>query len=301
EGELRPIDAVKREMIVRIPEQQAAVAQASEIERVGDERHGVGDMPLLTEHDDGVAAGDRRLDVIRNQRIRKAAVEVRHLVVLAVVDPHRVIPADPLAPAMDEEPPVQRAFIRRQAGVAHEEQVGLIAALGEGAGEFLHPHPQPAGLGVDIGALEGQQDEGGLERLQHQETRVPSSCRAKAWISNESDASKVVRESSRTDTLSTGPPSKSVARPPASRRISSGPARSNARTGAGVTWSVTPPAAVWQRFSAAEPSCRTFSARARTGAARPRASAPVAASTGTRGTERPRKFVASGRSGLPWG
>ena len=149
-------------MIVRVPEQQAPVAQPGVIERVGDQCHGVGDMPLFTENDDGVAARDRRLDEIVDQRIRKAAIEVRHLVVLAVVDPHRVIAADPLAPAMDEEPLVQHGFIRREGGIAHKKQVCLIAALGQRTGELLHPDPQPAGLGVDVGAFEGKQDEGGL-------------------------------------------------------------------------------------------------------------------------------------------
>ena len=149
-------------MIVRIPEQQAPVAQPGEIEGIRDERHGVGDMPLLTQDHDGVAAGDRRLDEVGDQGVREAAVEVRNLVVLAVVDSHRVVTADPLAPSMEGEPPVRHRFIRREVGIAHEEQVGLIAALGQGPGEFLHPHPQPAGLGVDVGALEGEEDEGRL-------------------------------------------------------------------------------------------------------------------------------------------
>src|SRR5438270_3639219 len=110
----------------------------------------MGEVPLLTEYHDRVAAGYGRLDVVLDQRVRQAAVEVGDLVVLAIVDADRMIAADPLAPAMQPQAPVKRALIGRQGGVAHEEEMGLIASLGQRPRQLLYPHPEAARLRVLI-------------------------------------------------------------------------------------------------------------------------------------------------------
>ena len=100
ERQLTPVDAVEREMVVGVPEQQATIAQPGEVERIRDQRHGVSDVPFLAQDDHCVSPRDRRLDEVFDHGVGKAAVEVRHLVVLAVVDAHRMVAADPLTPAM---------------------------------------------------------------------------------------------------------------------------------------------------------------------------------------------------------
>src|SRR5438309_6040642 len=194
-------------MIVRVPQQQAAVAEPGEVERVRDQRHGVRDVPLLAQHHHRVAAVDGRPDEVLDQRVRQAAVEIRHLVVFAVVDPDRVVAADPLAPAVQPELAVERALVRREGGITNEEQVRLEATLGQRPRQLFDADSEPTSLRVDVRALEGEDDEGRLLGLEHQATRSATSWRAKAWTSADSDASRVVLESSRTDTSSRRPPS----------------------------------------------------------------------------------------------
>src|SRR5205823_13876938 len=125
---------------------------------------------LLAKHDHRLAALDRRPDVVLDQRVRKAAVEVRDFVILAVVDADRMMAADPLTPAMEPQAAVERALIGGKLRVADEEEVRLEAALGQRPREFFDANAQSARLRVLVGALEGKEDEGGLIRLEHQET-----------------------------------------------------------------------------------------------------------------------------------
>src|SRR6202011_3696053 len=167
-------------VIVRIPEQQASLAQSGEIESIRDQAHRMGQVPFLTEHDHRVPARYRRLDVILDGRVRQAAIEVRDLVVLTVVHADRVIAADPLTPAMQPQASVERALIRRQLGVADKEEVRLKATLGQRPRQLFDPNPEAARLRIFVGALEGEEDEGGLLRLEHQESLTRNSSSAYA-------------------------------------------------------------------------------------------------------------------------
>src|SRR2546423_1633283 len=165
------------------------------------------DVPLLAQHHHRIAALDGGPDEVFDQRVGQAAVEIRHLVVLAVVDANRVEAADPLTPAMQPELAVECALVRREGGIPNEEQVRLEATLGQRPRQLFDADPEPTSLRVDVRAFEGEDDEGRLFGLEHQATRSPTSWRAKAWTSADSDASRVVLESRRTDTSSSGPPS----------------------------------------------------------------------------------------------
>ena len=169
---------MKGKVVVGVPEQEAAVAQPGEVERVRDQRHDMRDMPLFTEDHHGLAPLDRRPDVFRQEGVGKALIDVGYLVVLAVVDTHGVISADPLAPAMQPEPAIERTFVRREGRITDKEQVGVEAALRQRPRQFLDANAEPAGLRVDIRAFEGQQNEGCLVRFEHQATAAPSSCSA---------------------------------------------------------------------------------------------------------------------------
>ena len=79
---------------------------------------------------------------------------------------------------MQPQPSVEGALIGWQIRVADEEEVCLEAPLGERPRQLLDSHAEAAGLRVLIGTLEGEQDNGGLFRLQHQRTRAPNSSSA---------------------------------------------------------------------------------------------------------------------------
>src|SRR5207248_11759946 len=96
--------------------------------------------------------------------------EVRDFVIFAVVNADRVIAADPLTPAMQPQPAVERALVGGKLRVADEEEARLEASLGQRPRQFFYANAQPARLRVLVGALEGKQAEGRLIRPEHQET-----------------------------------------------------------------------------------------------------------------------------------
>ena len=98
--------------------------------------------------------GDERGDAVRI---------VLHLAPLAVIDPARVVAADPLAPAVQHQAPVCSDLGSGRIRIAHEDQVGLDAQAGHRRHEPAHADTEPAGEGVRIGPLKGQHDQAGRQ------------------------------------------------------------------------------------------------------------------------------------------
>src|SRR5207245_6700691 len=115
----------------------------------------------------------------------------RNLVILAVVDADRVIAADPLTPAMQPQTAIECALIGGELRIADKEEVRLEATLRQRPRQLFDPNAEAARLRVLVRALEGEQHEGGLFRLQHQETPTRTSPSAEARTCRESEARSV--------------------------------------------------------------------------------------------------------------
>ncbi len=87
-----------------------------------------GRLPFLTHDDDQLIGGDGGIyDLV------------------TVVDARRVVGADPLAPAVQHQPPVQLGFTTRQLRVADEQDVDRKSLLDQQAAQLGHAHAQTAG------------------------------------------------------------------------------------------------------------------------------------------------------------
>ena len=161
EVQREPVDAVEAERVVGVPQHHRTVAQAAVEQRVGDELHRPGGMPLLAEDDDLLSLRGRGLDDVADQARRKAVVPVANLALLPVVDPAGVLGRDPLAPAAEMKPSVFDVLFARHVGVATEIEVCRIAHARERARETFLPDAEPAGLAVLVWSLEAQEDENG--------------------------------------------------------------------------------------------------------------------------------------------
>lgn len=75
-----------------------------------------------------------------------------------------MVVADPLAPAVPHQATVDQRLLAGHFGIADENQVDRVARFRKGLGQLTHPNREAASAGVAIGALEGQQDEGGRFR-----------------------------------------------------------------------------------------------------------------------------------------
>ena len=178
EVEPAPVDAVEPHHVVGVPEQDGLVAQPFGPEAVGELAGGVGGVPLLGQ-DGGETAGRRRgLDQVGDDVAGELLVPVDELGLLSLVDAAPVVGREPLAPAVEREILGGR-FVRGQIGVADEHQVRPEALAGQLERQLLHAHPEPAGHGVLVGSLEGEQDE--LQRLGRQAEKIGHGA-SRAWV-----------------------------------------------------------------------------------------------------------------------
>jgi hypothetical protein len=129
--------------------------------------HGVDRLPLFRHHD-RVAAGAYVLAqvLVHEQRWQRARV-VRHLELLTVVHAVVVMLAQPLAPAVQVQPPARLAA--RRFGIADEPQVRVVTCAGQGLTNACDPRLEPADPRVGIRPLEGQHVE--LDAVRNAEQR----------------------------------------------------------------------------------------------------------------------------------
>src|SRR6266849_1398353 len=253
--------------VVRVPEDDHAIAQPTVVQRIRKEVHRPRRVPLLS-HDDHVATGgERGRDDVVDQAGREARVPVADLLLLSVVDTSTVARRDPLAPAPVDEPARIVTLLTGKVRVATEIEVCLVAELRERARKALDSDSKTAGLTVHIRALEAEDHDNSPPRL---EDHHPSSFRARYAIACSSAVgaqTSVVRVSSVQGNFASELPLRSVAKPPASETMRRLAAMSNTRTGIGAQNASMLPAAVCAIASAIDPRMRILCACLR----RPRA------------------------------
>ena len=154
-----PVDAVKGEGIVGVPEQHRVVPQPVLPENVADTAHHLGGVPLLSQDHHQLARGRGRLHHVVLHEVRDGLVEITELVLLAIVHAVRMVPADPLTPAVQDQLAVLPQLFSRAVGIADEEQVRGVTLARQRRRQVVHAHTEAAGRGVAVRTFKAQDHE----------------------------------------------------------------------------------------------------------------------------------------------
>ena len=146
------IDAAEPVGVVRVP-QDGRGARRADAKQHGGRDGGIGRLPVLEEHHGAPALGRRRGHDIREVR-RNRAREVAPLAVLTVVHVARVVGADPLRPALENETPIGALFARRELRITDEDLMHEVPAVDQRVGEVDHPRGEAADERIAVGPFE---------------------------------------------------------------------------------------------------------------------------------------------------
>jgi hypothetical protein len=107
-------------------------------------------MPFFSHDNDFLATGNSRSDDLFNNILRNRSSKILQFALFSVIDPIGMIMADPLTPAMLEEPALRAGTDSLLLRVTNKKKKGLIPPPGQGHRQPTHPDPQPSGQGIAV-------------------------------------------------------------------------------------------------------------------------------------------------------
>ena len=149
-----PVDALEAHRVVGVPEEQRPGPSPGLVQQIRDAAGRLRGVPLLSHDHHELARLDRGAREVLDHERGRRLVEVVQLRLLALVDPARVVLADPLTPPVQDEPAARGHLRRAGMGVADEHHVGAEAGGGQRAREPGDPHAEASCGGVAVRSFE---------------------------------------------------------------------------------------------------------------------------------------------------
>ena len=149
-----PIHPMESHCVIRVPEQDGLLPQSSRVEQVAEPAERLGCVPLLGQHDQAPTLGNSRLGNLLDDKGGRRRGEIPPLALFTIVHTQRVVMADPLAPAVQQQPSVHLLLDPWQVRVPYKEEVSLKPTPRQCAAQLGDPHTKPTGLGVSVWPLE---------------------------------------------------------------------------------------------------------------------------------------------------
>ena len=154
----RPVDAMEAEGVVRVPQHHDAVPQAAAVQASAMRRHRPRRCATPRRAPRRVCrrATAGAMQVVDHASAAALEFQSRDLVLLAVVHAGRDVARDPLAPAVEAQPPPPGSRPRAARDRRRRTGASRSPRSARARRELLHAHPEAARLAVLVGPLEAQ-------------------------------------------------------------------------------------------------------------------------------------------------
>src|SRR2546427_4431342 len=152
-GQATPINAVKAEGVVRIPEDGDLRPDTSLAEQPVEVEYGVDRVPFFSQDHCPTATLEMGQEHLLEEKRRQRSCIIVILGFFTIIDAGRMIAADPLTPTVQLE--LLADFIAWQVRITDKPQMRLEAALSQGPGQTADTTRNTPSTGIGVRAFEG--------------------------------------------------------------------------------------------------------------------------------------------------